>query len=266
LLSELISAFNVPNQGIASAQHLPGGVEFAFQDGLANPSAADGLAVERHCRQAMDDKVEFRTQFAQQFHIPAAPMPKHEIGPYAYAADLPSFVVQSLDKIVTALPAELLIEVNEQGGIDTERLDNLKFSTKRINQSGCSVRCNDGIGMTIERHNQRHRFMLTCVIRGLMNDLLVPQMNTIKKTNRDADSSPGLAQFAKSANYLHGLVGTSPCDALALVAACGTGQAAAQTVTTVAPRFTRYGPSSAPSLTDAHNHLGLANGIMIDGY
>jgi hypothetical protein len=47
--------------------------------------------------------------------------------------------------------------------------------------------------MTIEGDDQSERFVLPGIRCSLSNDLLMPQMHAVKKTNRQANSAPGVA-------------------------------------------------------------------------
>jgi hypothetical protein len=57
--------------------------------------------------------------------------------------------------------------------------------------------------MTIKRYDKRNRVVLPRVGNSLPDDLLMPEMNAVEKTNRQADFAALRIQFFGGANDVH---------------------------------------------------------------
>src|SRR5262245_23064006 len=69
--ADLISPDHRRFQRITAAQHLAGLIELPAPDRLADACAADGLAVQRNCRQAVHRKMELPSQGLKQGDVTA---------------------------------------------------------------------------------------------------------------------------------------------------------------------------------------------------
>ena len=84
-------------------------------------------------------------------------------------------------------PAEFFVEMNQQQDVRAQRFDRAQFLRQRINQRRHAVGRHHGIGVPVERDHQRQGVMLPRVGDGLADDLLVTEMDAVKKADGQAD-------------------------------------------------------------------------------
>jgi hypothetical protein len=203
LSAKLISWDNVPEYGIRPTKHLAGNVKIAPGDSLANASAADRFAVQSDGRKSVDREAEFCTELAQQLHVTATFVPEGEIRADANAPERAGSERKGANEFFPASLTELLVEVNEQGDLHAERLEDSKLLSQRIDERWRTVRRDDGVGVAVKGDDQSDCFVLPSDGSGLTNDLLMAQVNAIEETDRQAHSALVRAEFAWGVDDSH---------------------------------------------------------------
>ena len=90
-------------------------------------------------------------------------------------------------KFLARLPAEFFVEMNQQQRVRAQRFNRAQFLRQRINQRRHPVRRDDGVRMPVERNHQRNGVVLARVGDGLADDLLMAEMDAVKKADGQAD-------------------------------------------------------------------------------
>ena len=145
---------------VRPAQHLAGRVKISGADHFADARAAHRLAIQRHRRQAVDLKTQFRAQLFQQRHIAAPLVAENKIRADADAVDFPQIARQFADESFAGLFAESFVERNFQQRVRAERFNRAQFLRARKNLRRHAVGRDDGIRMPVKRDDQRQRLVL----------------------------------------------------------------------------------------------------------
>src|SRR5208337_4776095 len=135
----------------------------------------------------MDLKSQLLAQPLQQLDIARATRAKGEIGSDTKAAQVPEVSGEIANEGLAALGAEALVEMDQQQGVNSQRLDGAQLLRKRINQRRHARGRDHRIGVTIKSEDQRLALAPARICDRLANDLLMTQVDPIKKTNRHAD-------------------------------------------------------------------------------
>ena len=99
--------------------------------------------------------------------------------------------------------AKHFIEMQEQECIYAEPFDGAKFLPNGIDQLWDVLWGDDCIGMAVEGDHEADGLVLTRIGNRLTNDLLVAQMNSIEKTDGQADFAAGGLEFGGSVDGAH---------------------------------------------------------------
>src|ERR1700722_2597509 len=114
-------------------------------------------------------------------------MPKNKIGAHANAVDFSKIARQPANKYLARLLAELFIELDQQNIFRSRRLEDAQFLRQRINKRRRLVRRDHHVGMLVKCQDEWHAVVLVRVGDRLAKDLLVPQMDAVKKTDGQAN-------------------------------------------------------------------------------
>jgi hypothetical protein len=190
---------------IRPPQHLAGGVNLSRPNRFPDARAADGLAVQRHRREAMHLKIQLPAQRFEERHVTVAPVAKNKIRAHADAVDLSQIARQFADEHIAGLLAECLVKVNFQKRVHAQRFDGAQLLGWRVNLRGNPFRSDDGIGMPVERHHQGQRLVLARVGDRLPDDLLVAQMHAVKHANSQADLAGAWIQLVGGMDDFHAI-------------------------------------------------------------
>src|SRR5438876_9568836 len=113
LLPQTIAADDRAGQRVSAPKHLAGRIHVSGSDSFPDACAADGFAVERYRRQAMDGEAQFCAELPEQLHIATAFMAEDEIRADTNALNGSEATRALLDEGLPGLFAECLIEVQE---------------------------------------------------------------------------------------------------------------------------------------------------------
>ena len=83
--------------------------------------------------------------------------------------------------------AERFVEMDQAGGVHTQRGNNLDPFFERVDQRRGVRWRNDGARMSVERDDHRHAVVLKRVGNGLPDHLLMSQVDAIKDPDGHAD-------------------------------------------------------------------------------
>ena len=198
-------------QRIGAPQHLAGLVQIAAPNRFPDARAAHRPPAERHRRHPMHREAQLPPQLAQQLHIPAPLMAENEVGPDAETLEAAQVARQFSHKGLARLFAESPVEADEQQRVRAQGLNRAQFPGRRIDQRRHPIGSHDDARLRIERDHQHDRVMMPGIREGLANDLLVPQMHAVKKTDAQADFAAGGVELARSVNDAHrGKIGQGP--------------------------------------------------------
>ena len=188
---------------VRPSEHLARGIQIAGANGFANARAADDLIVERHGGQSVNGETQFTAEFFKQRDIAAALVAKNKIRADAEALDFSEVARQAADERLAGLPAECSVEMNQQQRVRAERFDRAQFLRQRINQRRHAVGRDDGVGMPVERDHQRDGVVLARVGDGLADDLLMAEVDAVKKADGQADFAAAGLQFICGMDDFH---------------------------------------------------------------
>ena len=152
----------------------------------------------------MHRKPEFFSQPAEQRDVAGALVAEGEFSADAKALDPRQIFRQSANEHFAGLLAESFIEMNQQQRVRSERFNHAQLLRQRLNQWRHARRSHHGVGMTIERENQRRGFVLAGVSNGLPDDLLMSEVHAVEETDREADFPAGGGKFFGGADGVQG--------------------------------------------------------------
>ena len=100
-----------------------------------------------------------------------------------------------MDEFLAGLPAERLVEVQEQRRVRTGGGDRPQLLRQRIDQRRHSLGRHNGIRVPVECDNDRKRLVQFGVSHGLPNNLLVPEVHAVEKADGQANLLRSRFQF-----------------------------------------------------------------------
>jgi hypothetical protein len=165
---------------------LAGRVKVTTADDFTDSSAAYGFAIQRHRRDSVHYEAKFLTELSKQRHITAPLVSKDKVRSHAKTLQATWFRRQRSHKDLGGLPAECLIEMNEQKAIRAQGFNRSELLRQRINERRHPIQRNNSVWVAIERDDQGGRLMMSRIGQGLADYLLMTQMHPIKKADGDA--------------------------------------------------------------------------------
>src|ERR1051326_250932 len=139
-------------------------------------------------------------------------MPKTEIRSDAGTEYSANLICQSTNERFARLLAEGFVKMNQEQCMRFKRFNGAQLLRQRINQGRHPGRSHDAVGMPIKRNHQRNACVLPRIGYRLPDNLLVAQMDSIKKPNGQADLAPARLQILCCVDNLH--QARSVCDSL----------------------------------------------------
>ena len=203
LAADLVAGNDGAGEGVGAAEHLAGGIEVPGADGFPDAGAADGLAVEGDGGEVVNGEMEFGSQTVEERDVAPALMSKGELRPHADAVDVAAVADEGADEVLGGLFAEGAVEVEEEGGVQAEGFDGAEFLGQGVEERRDASGGDDGGGMGVEGDDDGERAVLAGVHQGLPEDLLVAEVDAIKRANGDADAARRGGKFAGAVEKFH---------------------------------------------------------------
>ena len=117
-------------------------------------------------------------------------MSEGEVRANANALDLAKIRGKTANKRFAALHAEFAIKVEQEQHVCSHGFNRAKLLRQRIDQGRNMIGRDDSVGMAIEGDDYRNGLMLARIRDCLPDDLLMPEMDAVEKTDGKADLSP----------------------------------------------------------------------------
>ena len=189
--------------GECAAQHLPGGVEVAGAHGGADAGAADCLSVERHGLQPVHVEAKRLAKRAEQPDVAVAPVAEGEVCPDTNAVDRSEAVGEFADEFRAGLAAKRGVELDEQCGVDAERLDGAEPLGAGLQQGRRAVGRDDAGRVAVERHGDGAALVPVAVLDGLPQNLLVAKVHAVEHADGEAGFAAAVGQIGGLVDDLH---------------------------------------------------------------
>jgi hypothetical protein len=194
--SELIAGDDGAGKGVGASEHLTGEMEPALLDGSADAGAADDFAVERDRGEAVNDKLEFGSEFLEEGDVPGAFVPEGKAAADTNAMDVREVTGEVADEVVGLNPAERKVEMKKQDGIDPEGINDAKFLREGIDEGRRAMGSDDFGGVPVEGDDDGAAVVLSGVGYGLADDLLVAEMDAIEHTDGEGNAARFRGKFS----------------------------------------------------------------------
>ena len=134
----------------------------------------------------MDRKAQLRPETPQQIYIAPALMAKGKVFSHTDRLDRSEIVDHFANELLARQFAERFIEINQQHRIRSQRFESPQALGQGINERRDAMGGDDGARVLPKRHDQGLRSRRSGVANSSANDLLVPEMNAVKKADGHA--------------------------------------------------------------------------------
>ena len=163
-------------------------VQLSVSQGAAHAGATDDLGTDVNGSHGVDREPQFAAQGSQERNIAATTLTKVESLTHGEAAETAESVDQIPDKGFTGLLAQQFVKAEYQYRVSTLSLDGGDALGQRLQESWGLVRPDHGQWVRIEGGHHRRRSSRPGIHLRLSDDMLMPEVDAIEKTQGQADS------------------------------------------------------------------------------
>ncbi len=191
------------SDAIGATERLSGEVESAFANQLTNSRTGDDLSGD------FDGRGDFKTdfvllaKFTEKLDVSGAVSAEKEVGPFDHRADLQFIAEHVVEEFSRLGVEELTIDGIDDGGVEAERLENLKFSfgPNQGRWSGVGTKKDGGMG--IESKSDRRAFYFGGQGERPFNESSMTAVDAVEVSDGDGAAAKRIRDVVQVAISLH---------------------------------------------------------------